>query len=65
MNFIKLCINVDIIKKKGKNRRRILEITGSNDWSVKKNTHTHDAIMQIEWKKRIANEVLRLRGVNR
>lgn len=53
-------------KKKGKNRRRILEITGSNDWSVKKkHTHTHDAIMQIEWKKRIANEVLRLRGVNR
>lgn len=61
LNFIKLCIlNADDNIKKRKNRKKILEIIGSSDWSVKKKTHTpthtHDAIMRIEWKKRIANK---------
>lgn len=50
LNFIKLCIlNADNNIKKRKNRKKILEITGSSDWSVKNthaHTHTHIHMMQ-------------------
>lgn len=69
LNFIKLCIlNANNNIKKRKNRKKILEIIGSSDWSVKKKTHTHtytrcNNANRVE--KKNCKQVLRLRCVNR